>query len=239
MPDKPGRRKRKRTPWGKIAGVLLVSLLVVGTGYFVYTDYIYKPPPIYARIDTSKGAFYVELFPACAPQTVSNFVSLAGSGFYIDLVWHRIVKTSTFWIIQTGDPNSRGGLNSTRPTWGEGGSGQTVPLEVAACPSLGNYAGNLAMARKGNLTSGLDTGTSQFYINVNSSSDSLGLNGYYTIFGKVFSGMDVVLAIGDSPTCQPPTCPRTWQGNEPLPPVFVNDIVILGTNPPTLNSTST
>lgn len=222
--DKPGRRKRQAVPWGKVAAVVLVGVIAVGVGWEVYWSYIYRAPPQYARIDTTDGAIYVELFPACAPKTVSNFDRLVGSGFYNDLVWHRIVPG---FVIQTGDPYSKGGLNSTRGTWGEGGSNATVPLEVKKCPDLGTYAGYLAMARKGNLTTGYDTGTSQFFINLSNSSSNLQLIGYYTVFGKVIEGMSVVNALGKSTLCVPPSCPTSWQPDEPLPPVFVNDIVML------------
>lgn len=207
----------------------MLAALIIGAGsWYVYENYIYKPPPIYARVDTSLGSFEVELFPSCAPKTVANFVNLAGSGFYNNLAWHRIVKTSDFWIIQTGDPNSRGGLNSTRASWGQGGSNQTVPLEW--CGWLHNYAGYLAMARK---QGDVNSGTSQFYINVANYTSNLSLDGNYTVFGRVVSGMNVVVAIGNAPVCQPPTCPTSWAANEPLPPVFVRDIVILGTQPGT------
>jgi cyclophilin family peptidyl-prolyl cis-trans isomerase len=222
--DKPGRRKKSRRPWGKIAAVVVVVLLVGVTGWYVYENFIYSPPPIYARIDTSDGAITVELFPACAPKTVANFVSLADSGFYNDLVWHRIVDTPTPFVIQTGDNNSRNGLNSTRSTWGYGGTRATVPLEW--CGWLHNYEGSLAMAH----TSTTTNSGSQFFINLSNSSSNLSLDGNYTVFGKVTSGMDVVQKIAASPICQPPTCPSSWQPDEPLPPVFVNDIVILGTN---------
>jgi cyclophilin family peptidyl-prolyl cis-trans isomerase len=234
--DKPGRRKKQKIPWGKIAGVVVVVLLIGAVGWFVYETYIYQPPPIYARIDTSLGPIQVELFPACAPQTVSNFVKLANSGFYDNLAWHRIVPG---FVIQTGDPNSKNGLNSTRATWGNGGSNNTVPLEVSRCSWIGNYEGYLGMARRGNQTAGLNTGTSQFFINLSNSSENVGLNGYYTAFGKVISGMGVVQAIGKAPLCQPPSCPSTWPSGEPLPPVFLTDVVILGTSTTTTGSTPT
>jgi cyclophilin family peptidyl-prolyl cis-trans isomerase len=225
--NKPRRRVNSGFPWRKVAAVAAAALVVAAGAWAIYYTYIYKPAPIYARVDTSLGSFEVELFPSCAPKTVDNFVTLADAGFYDNLTWHRIVKTSTFWIIQTGDPNTRNGLNSTRSTWGFGGSNSTVPLEW--CGSLHNYAGYLAMARQ---QSSVDSGTSQFFINVANLTDNQGLDGNYTVFGKVISGMSVVTALGDSPTCQPPTCPSSWQANEPLPPVFVKDIVILGTTRP-------
>ncbi len=243
MVDKPGRRKRVKRPWGKVAASIVVVLIIVAAGYFIYETYIYHAPPIYARIDTSDGAIYVVLYPDCAPETVANIVSLANQGFYNDLVWHRIVNTPSPFVIQTGDPHTRGGLNSTRTVWGQGFSNatglttsdlaanRTVPLEVSRCPDLGNYEGYLGMARQGNFTTGLNSGNSQFYINLVNSSTNIQLDGYYTVFGKVISGWSVVQAIAKSPVCAPPTCPANWPSDEPLPPVFLTDFVILPAQP--------
>ena len=70
----------------------------------------------YALICTNLGLIEVQLFPADAPQTVANFVKLANSGFYNDLVWHRIVPG---FVIQAGDPNTKNG-GGNRSTWGAG-----------------------------------------------------------------------------------------------------------------------
>jgi len=218
--DKPGRRKKKKTPSGKIAAVVIVVLLVGAIGWYVYQNYIYKPPPIFARIDTSLGVIDIELYPACAPQTVSNFVNLANSGFYENLVWHRIIPG---FIIQTGDNNSRGGLNSTRGTWGEGGSKQTVPLEVTGCSWIGNYAGYLGMARRGNNTVGLDTGTSQFFINLSNSTNNISLNGHYTAFGKVISGMSVACTISHVKVYPSSSA----YASQPETPVFLDNVSII------------
>jgi len=135
---------------------------------------------------TSQGTIVVQLFPQDAPKTVANFESLANSGFYDNLVWHRIVAG---FVIQTGDPNTRNAVNSTRGTWGTGGSSTTVPLETS---SLTNDQGYLAMAR----TSNPNSATSQFFINLVSNPS---LNGQYAVFGKVVSGMSVVDAIAAIP----------------------------------------
>ena len=252
MVDKPGRRKKSKRPWVKVAASAVIIVLVVAVGYYIYETYIYQAPPIYADIDTSAGQIVVELYPACAPQTVANFVSLAQSGFYGNgsqadaLVWHRIVNAPTPFVIQTGDPHSRGGHNDTRSSWGQGftntsgltssdlAANHNVPLEVSRCSWIGNYQGFLGMARQaGNVNSG----NTQFYINLSNSTTNLSLNGNYTVFGKVIQGWDIVRTIANSPLCQPPTCPWQVQG-EPLPPVFLNDIVILGTSTTTNSNSS-
>lgn len=185
MVDKPGRRKKHAFPWGKAVGVAVLAMLVVAVSWEVYWTYIYAPAPVYAVLGTSQGNIYVELYPGCAPKTVANFVNLTESGFYSDLVWHRIVSG---FVIQTGDPNTRGGVNSTRSTWGTGGANTTAPFEW--CGRLHNYAGYLAMAS----VSAMGPSTSQFYINLSNDSVSQ-LDGNYTVFGKVISGMNVVCKI--------------------------------------------
>jgi cyclophilin family peptidyl-prolyl cis-trans isomerase len=218
--DKPGRRKKSKRPWGKIAGVVVIALVVVASAWYVYSTYIYQPPPVYAKLGTNFGYFDVELFPSCAPKTVSNFVSLSNSGFYNNLVWHRIVDTPTPFVIQTGDPNTRNGINSTRTSWGKGGSNQTVPLET--CSWLHNYAGYLGMARQGNQTSGLNSGTSQFYIILsNDTNTESALDTHYTVFGKVISGMSAVCKIADVPTYS------SVNFEQPITPVFLKNVTII------------
>ncbi len=161
--------------------------------------------PIYARLITSDGTIDVELYPAQAPKTVANFVNLAQSGFYTNLTWHRVVKG---FVIQTGDPTSQnaGGDNNT---WGQHGSSQTVPLETDS--SLQNLAGTLGMAR----STDPNSGSSQFYINL---ADNHSLDGNYTVFGKVTTGMNVALTIGNVPVY-----PRSSQ---PINPVFLTSVTI-------------
>jgi cyclophilin family peptidyl-prolyl cis-trans isomerase len=139
---------------------------------------------VYAKFDTSQGSFEAELFQNETPKTVANFVSLANSGFYNNLVWHRIVKG---FVIQTGDPNTRNGEGSSC-TWGQGGSTSSIPFE--SVPSLHNDYGYLGMAS----TAAGAPGTSQFYINL---ANNTSLDGSYAVFGKVISGMNVVNAIGN------------------------------------------
>lgn len=146
------------------------------------------PGCVYAVINTSQGVIEVELFQGLTPKTVSNFVSLAQSGFYDNLVWHRIVKG---FVIQTGDPNTRN-AGGNQSTWGTGGSNTSVPLETVS--SLHNDVGYLAMAHTSTSTSA----TSQFYINVNPLNNT-SLDGQYTVFGKVISGMNAVDALANLP----------------------------------------
>ncbi len=211
-----------------IVGVAVAALVVFGAGYFIYYDYIYQAPPLFARVGTTYGYFYVELYPSCAPQTVANFASLAESGFYTDLVWHRIVNHNPYpaFVVQTGDPNTKNGVNSTRYTWGKGGSNHTVPLEF--CGALHNYAGYLGMARGNDPNSG----TSQWYVNLSNGSANLSLDPNYTVFGRVVSGMSVICAIshvsvyGANATAPSPNGPVPIT-DQPITPVFLSNVTMI------------
>src|SRR5712691_13397755 len=166
----PGARRRKIIT--RIAAAAIVAI-IAGAGLYIYisnqgtttqestscttgTLVLGAPKGTYAKINTSLGCIEVQLYPSAAPKTVANFVNLSQTGFYNNLVWHRIVAG---FVIQTGDPNSRGGGN--RSQWGLGGSGKTVPLEINS--TLHNDYGYLGMAR----SSDTNSGSSKFYINVN------------------------------------------------------------------------
>ncbi len=161
--------------------------------------------PVYATLETSNGTILVELYRAQAPRTVNNFVSLAQSGFYSNLVWHRIAQSPP--VIQTGDPNTRYG-NTSRTTWGTGGSSQTVPLEID--PTLHNNLGYLGMARSQDPNSG----SSQFYINM---ANNNYLDGNYTVFGKVIGPMTAANLIWKTPTNA---------NDQPIKPVFLISVTI-------------
>ena len=166
----------------------VIIILVIAVGVYVYVTSQSSsslPPVVYAKLNTSQGLIEVALYYNATPKTVTNFVNLAQSGFYNNLVWHRIVKQ---FVIQTGDPNSRNGLNNS--TWGTGGSSQTVPSEIRSY--LHNYAGYLGMA----YANGPNSATSQFYINLNDTNASA-LDGKYTVFGRVVNGMSVAYAIAN------------------------------------------
>jgi cyclophilin family peptidyl-prolyl cis-trans isomerase len=189
MPERQKRktslRKKSRTPYYVAALVAVVA--VAGIGWYAFTALNKcSTPNVQAVINTTQGSMNVELFSCSAPKTVANFVSLARSGFYNDLVWHRIVQG---FAIQTGDPTSKNG-GGNPANWGNTGSNKTVPLEID--PKLQNNYGYLGMAR----SSDPNSGSSQFFINM---SNNTALNGQYTIFGRVTSGMSAAVAIGALP----------------------------------------
>lgn len=210
--------KGSRMPVYAIVAVIVV-VVAAAAGWYVYSSYLATSATTtttatsgsitYAKIYTSMGVIEVELFAAQTPKTVTNFANLSNSGFYNNLVWHRIVKG---FVIQTGDPNTRNGGGS-RSTWGQGGSPQAIPLEIV--PSLHNDYGYLGVAR----SSSPNSGSSQFYINL---ANNTSLDGSYTVFGKVISGMNVALAIGNVPVDS---------NDSPINLVFMTNVTILANGP--------
>ena len=118
------------------------------------------------------GEIRIELFPEDAPKTVENFVTLATKGFYDGLRFHRVVSG---FVAQGGDPKGDG----------TGGPGYTIKAEFN---QQKHVRGTVAMARSAQP----DSAGSQFYITFGPQPH---LDGSYTVFGQVVSGMEHVDAI--------------------------------------------
>jgi peptidyl-prolyl cis-trans isomerase B (cyclophilin B) len=115
------------------------------------------------------GEITIEFFPDDAPKTVENFVTLAKKGFYDNLTFHRVVPG---FVVQGGDPKGDG----------TGGPGYNIKAEFNKNKHV---RGSLAMARSAQP----DSAGSQFYITYGPQPH---LDGSYTVFGKVVSGMEHV-----------------------------------------------
>lgn len=138
-----------------------------------------QPTPVgssYADIVIADyGTITISLDSEAAPETVSNFISLAESGFYDGLTFHRIIEG---FMMQGGDPNGNG----------YGGSGTTITGEFSDNGygnPLSHTRGTVSMAR----SEGYNSASSQFFI---VQKDSTFLDGAYAAFGSVTSGIDIV-----------------------------------------------
>lgn len=175
MPGTPflminGRYYNSRMDYDNLKAVISVMLLESKQ----FTDC----PPItidpdkqyFAVLETEKGEVRIELFPDKAPIAVNNFIFLARQGWYDGVTFHRVIPN---FVAQAGDPSGTG----------FGGPGYAFVNEIA--PDLKfDAAGLLAMAN-----AGPDSNGSQFFITYAPAPE---LDGSYTIFGRVVSGMDVV-----------------------------------------------
>lgn len=131
--------------------------------------------PIVTMVLEGKGIVKIELYPEIAPNTVHNFLSLAGSGYYNGLIFHRVIRG---FMVQGGDPTGSG----------MGGPGYSIKGEFQAngfANDLKHEKGVISMARSGHP----DSAGSQFFI---MSGSSPHLDGSYAAFGKVVEGMEFV-----------------------------------------------
>jgi peptidylprolyl isomerase len=120
-------------------------------------------------IDLKDGRVVIEMLPAVAPKHVAQIKKLAREGKYDGLVFHRVIDG---FMAQTGDPEGTG----------HGGMGDLLPAEFSQEPFV---RGTVGMAR----TSDPNSAQSQFFICF---TDAPNLNGQYTVWGRVTSGMEFV-----------------------------------------------
>ncbi|MBN1540004.1 MAG: peptidylprolyl isomerase [Candidatus Thermoplasmatota archaeon] len=124
----------------------------------------------YAKIETNYGDMVVRLETERAPVTTQNFIKLANSGFYNNLIFHRVIPD---FMIQGGCPKGTG----------MGGPGYTIKDEFH--PQLRHAEGALSMAN-----AGPHTGGSQFFI-VTKNGGTPWLDNHHSVFGYLVQGKDV------------------------------------------------
>lgn len=129
-------------------------------------------------LDIKQGRVIIELRPDLAPKHVERIKELTRQKFYDGIVFHRVIDG---FMAQTGDPTGTG----------RGGSGKNLPAEFSREPYV---RGTVGMARAQNPNSG----DSQFFIMF---APNANLNGQYTVWGRVISGMQFVdqIARGEPP----------------------------------------
>lgn len=167
--------KRKK---GILASLLAGAITLIGCSQGKINDEVRTPPkelPVATIVIKDYGTIVAELYPHIAPNTVNNFISLANSGFYNGLTFHRVIKD---FMIQGGDPNGDG----------TGGPGYSIKGEFTKNKfknDLNHTEGVLSMAR----SQSKNSAGSQFFI---MTKDSPHLDGQYASFGKVTNGIDIV-----------------------------------------------
>lgn len=189
-----------------------------------------------AKFITSDGNFTVDLFERRAPVNVNNFIFLTNESYYDGTKIHRIIPD---FLIQGGDRNS---MDDNPDNDGRGGPGYFMNDEVNWDSLDFSQAKRDELSAKGySSTAGLEsypltsyvlaiassqpnTNGSQFFIVTADSSDSrlAQLNGYFTVIGRVTSGLDVVTKIANSKLVD-----ATVANPRPAEDVVVTDIQIL------------
>ncbi|MCP5036460.1 MAG: peptidylprolyl isomerase [Rhodobacteraceae bacterium] len=150
-----------------------------------------KDPENTILIELKDGTVAIELMADVAPKHSERMKELARAGSYNNVVFHRVIDG---FMAQTGDVEHGGEGGDTRRA-GTGGSDlPNLPAEFSSIP---HDRGTLGAARSANP----DSANSQFFINF---SDNGFLNGQYTVYGRVISGMEHVDAIAKG---EPPANP--------------------------------
>jgi cyclophilin family peptidyl-prolyl cis-trans isomerase len=165
-------------------GVALFWLSAMATG----GDAQSKAGPLIV-VETTKGTFAFETFPADAPKTVAHIVALVGRGFYDG---QRVHRAQPGFVVQFGDPQTTD--MAKREVWGRGDSASSgTPIGVAEITRKRlHQAGAVGVAHMGDPA----RADSQIYITLARRPD---LDGQYAVFGLVVEGQDVParLQVGD------------------------------------------
>lgn len=214
----------------KIIYIILIVLLVGVIGFlgFGYANGIFmkKQNPVVTMEIENYGTIKMELYPEYAPNTVANFVKLINEGYYDGLEFHRTIPG---FMIQGGEKE------------GEGAIDYCIPGEFIANGykqnTLKHEQGVVSMARadyssmSSSLTEeGYNSASSQFFI---MDEKDRSLDSYYTAFGKVIEGQDIVSQIAntevvyrDSELGEEEEAPVDEEGNQVASDTPVNPPVI-------------
>ena len=160
------------------------------------------------RIETTLGAFTVELDATRAPLSTANFLQYVREGHYDGTLFHRVIGN---FMVQGGGHLPDGTLKPVRAG---------VPNESGN--GLSNRRGTLAMTR----TAAPHSGDSQFFVNLvdNIALDPSPSRWGYAVFGRVIEGMDVIDRIASVPTGSRPG----FEEDAPLEPVLINSARLIG-----------
>ena len=191
-------KKVKNILWVIALLVIIVLIGIVGFNFYKKATMEVKNPIVTMEVENF-GTIKMELYPEQAPETVANFITLANRGFYNGLTFHRVVKD---FMIQGGDKEGTGQGSATLADLKDDGDSSTdysIKGEFVANGvnnTLKFDEGVIGMARNDytQYSSSLkeesyNSGSSQFFIMTKANTS---LNGYYTAFGRVTEGMDVV-----------------------------------------------
>ena len=163
-------KKHKTTLKFSLPTLILLSLISISV--FTNTAFAENDDEV-VILYTNSGPLIIELFPDYAPNTVENFLKLTESGFYDNIIFHRIIKD---FMIQGGDPLTKYG-SANISLWGTGGADYNIEAEFN---SIKHNRGIVSMARGADVNSA----SSQFFI---VHKDSNHLDGKYTAFGRLLT----------------------------------------------------
>lgn len=166
-----------------------------------YKEFLNESNPRVLITLTDGKEMTLELFPSVAPITVKNFLKLVKSGFYTNIIFHRVIPG---FMIQGGDPDGTG----------MGGSKETIKGEFRSngfANDLAHSRGVISMAR----TMAPNSASSQFFL---MHADAPHLDGSYAGFGVITKGLEVIDFIADT---------KTSGSDKPLTDRVIKEMVII------------
>ncbi len=177
-----------------------------------------------AMLDTSEGPIEIVLFPEQAPNHVRNFIALAKTGYYDGLFFDRIrhdrnERNQELHLIEAGCPLGTGAI-------GTGSIGYWLKEEFTPADKMGHEEGIVGACRGEEA----DTAATRFYITLTKAPF---LDGNYTIFGKVVTGLDVLRKIGNTPVII-----DDEGGSRPAKPILIRQVTITSTEANSNNGAS-
>jgi len=162
---------------------LALVALHLGAASAFAQGYAPQPGETVVRFDVEKrGSIFVRFFTKEAPKATAQVLRLSRQGFYDGLQFFRVERTPRPYLAFFGDPQTKS-LSLDSPQIGTGGSGSKVPLETTPYE---HEEGSVGLARPADNPNG---GDSQIYFSLGRSKF---LDGKYSIFGKVVSGIEVL-----------------------------------------------
>jgi peptidylprolyl isomerase len=200
----------------KILLTLVTGLFIAGAAHAQTAPASSGPPPLDPEntllLDLSTGGrVTLQLRPDMAPRHVERMKTLARRGFYNGLSFHRVIEG---FMAQGGDPQ------------GNGTGGSELPDVEAEFNALPHVRGALAAAR----AESPNSANSQFFIML---APRLSLDGKYTVYGRVVSGMNFVDAIErGEPPVNPTRILRASIGSDNLPPPTADEAAAAVAAPP-------
>ncbi|EEB84081.1 peptidylprolyl isomerase [Roseobacter sp. GAI101] len=143
-----------------------------------------KDPENTILMELAGGTVTIQLLPDIAPKHVERMKELARAGKYDNVAFHRVIEG---FMAQTGDVE-HGNMENNFNLRAAGTGGSDLPNVPAEFSKVPHARGSIGAARSANP----DSANSQFFINFK---DNDFLNGQYTVYGQVISGMEHVDAI--------------------------------------------
>ncbi len=209
-----------------IIATIIIAGLIVFVGYGIIKKSTQKSRnPIVTMDIEGYGVVKIELYPEIAPNTVKNFIKLANNGFYNNLTFHRIIQE---FMIQGGDSKGDGtgkGMYSALDSSVQKDYEYSIKGEFYANGvdnKLKHTKGVISMARSdyssiGMSEEGYNSASTQFFI---MTSDNKSLDGYYTPFGKVIEGYDIVEKISQVKMKEKDSDKEVAEGTPEVAPVI-------------------